>query len=88
MRPISLDNINIMQDFIAEKENFLNKNDLVLIYGCLIMEKLFLIKMTKLLFHQMKISGKKLVFLENLKMLIVLINDFVLVCVYLKMIWI
>ena len=35
-----------------------------------------------------EINRNELVFLENFEMLIVIMNDFVLVCVYLKMAWI
>ena len=44
-------------------------------------KKLVLIKMIKSLFHQMKVSENGLLFLENLKILIVIMNYHVLICI-------
>ena len=94
MGPISLDNIDIMQDWIVVEENLLDKNDFdmnwkvikepLIIFSKIINdEEIIFMKITKPLFYQMKFNGNELVFSGNLEMLIVIINNFVLVCVYL-----
>ena len=99
MDPISLDNIDIMQDWIVVEEKLLDKNDFdtdwkvikkpLIIFSKIINdEEIVFMKITKPLFYQMKFNGNELVFLENLEMLIVIINNFVLVCVYLRIAYI
>ena len=51
-------------------------------------EEIVFMKITKPLFYQMKFNGNELVFSGNLEMLIVIINNFVLVCVYLRIAYI
>ena len=83
--PISIDNIDIMKDWIAEEENLFDTDDfdmdwetveepLITSSKIVIMKKLFLMKMMKSLFHQIKVSGNELVFFRNLKMLM---NDLI-----------
>ena len=99
MDPISLDNIDIMQDWIVVEENLYDKNDfdmvwkvikepLIIISKIINDEEIVFMKITKPLFYQMKVNGIELVFLGNLEMLIVIINNFVLVCVYLRIAYI
>ena len=74
---ISFSNIDIIQNWITEKENFLDKDNfdmnwevdeefLITFSKIINDEEVIFEKITKLLFHQMKTSENKLVFLENL----------------------
>ena len=88
-----------MQDWIVVEENLLDKNDFdmdrkvikkpLIIFSKIINdEEIVFMKITKPLFYQMKFNGNELVFSGNLEMLIVIINNFVLICVYLRIAYI
>ena len=81
-----------MQDWIVKKENLLDKDDfdmdweaieeLLIISSKIITdEEVFFMKITKSIFYQIKVNGNEVVFLMNLEMVIVIMNDFILVYV-------